>query len=59
VKIAALQFTTAARDPEFCEAFDPEDLTTTIRETMGEAMKEAALFAAAHRVPAWRGLATH
>jgi hypothetical protein len=54
IKAAELLLT----DPEYSEAFDAEDLTVAIRECAATADRDAALYAAEHRKPAWRGLAT-
>lgn len=44
-------------EPEFCDAFDPEDLTREI-ETSGKAAEhEAKVFSVAQKVPMWRALA--
>jgi hypothetical protein len=43
-------------DPEYTSAVAPEDIATTLRELGSEADRRAALFAAEHRVPIWRGL---
>lgn len=44
-------------DPEFCGEIDDPDLVTAIRRHE-DAIREAKLFAATHKVPLWRGLAT-
>lgn len=44
-------------EPEFCEAFEPEDLTREI-ETSGKAAEhEAKVFSVAQKLPVWRALA--
>jgi hypothetical protein len=53
IKAAELLLT----DPEYCEAFDPEDLTKEIEAAGGTAEHEAKLFSVAHKVPVWKALA--
>lgn len=45
-------------DPEYCEAFDPEDLTREIETAGATAENEAKVFAATHKVQFWKALAS-
>ncbi|QND67657.1 hypothetical protein HB777_29445 [Mesorhizobium loti] len=44
-------------DSEYCEAFDPADLTREIEVSADIAENDAKIFAAAHKVPQWKALA--
>lgn len=44
-------------DPEYCEAFEPEDLTREIVTAGKAAEHEAKVFSVSHNVPVWRALA--
>lgn len=54
IKAAELLMT----DPEFCDAFEPEDLTREIETAGASAENEAKVFAATHKLPQWRALAS-
>jgi hypothetical protein len=54
IKAAELLLT----DPEYCEAFDPEDLTREIEAAGATAENEAKVFAATHKVQFWKALAS-
>lgn len=45
-------------DPEFCDQFEPSDLTREIETAGITAENEAKLFAATHKVPFWKALAS-
>lgn len=44
-------------DPEYCEAFEAEDLTREIETAGKSAEHEAKVFSVSHKVPVWRALA--
>lgn len=44
-------------EPEFCEAFEPEDLTREIETAGKTAEHEAKVFSVAQKLPVWRALA--
>jgi hypothetical protein len=44
-------------DPEFCDQFEPEDLTREIETAGATAEHGAKIFSVAHKVPVWRALA--
>lgn len=54
IKAAELLLT----DPEYCEAFDAEDLTREIETAGAAAENEAKVFAATHKVQFWKALAS-
>lgn len=54
IKAAELLLT----DPEYCEAFDPEDLTKEIETAGATAEHEAKVFAITHKVQFWKALAS-
>lgn len=53
VKAAELLMT----NPEYCDAFEPDDLTKEIAATVSSIDSDAKLFAAEHKVPLWRAMA--